>query len=150
MSNPFYTRLFSAVPQTFARSSAVNGEFARIELAMDAVNARFLAIDSYNTEVVAARQSQASLLANLQRYVSTFAPAPGNVAMGGNRITGAGDALNSQDYATLAQLNAAAFGAALPAQPLDRSGFGMTTRNGEASWSLSTAEALALLALGIR
>jgi len=70
--------------------------------------------EATSSEVLAARQSQASLLVNLQRYVSTFAAMVGDIDAGGFKVENAADAVNPQDYVTLAQLMAASFDGLLP------------------------------------
>ena len=109
----FYTRLFSALPLTFARSKPLMAEFDRIQAGFTAVETGDLAANS--AEIAAARQGQASLVLNLGRFLSIFAPAAGSADMGGNRIRNAADAALSTDYTTLQQVQAMAFSAALPA-----------------------------------
>ena len=149
MSNPFYERLYDVLPLSFARSAAVEAEFERIEQGFDSASARFSLEDAYNNELVAARQGQASLLENIQRYLSTSTPATASLNMGGFSVTNAGAAQASTDLVTFAQLVAATTPGNLPAAPSDTFGLSLTNREGTASYSLSTADALALSAMGI-
>lgn len=57
----------------------------------------------------------------------------GAIAMGGNKISGAGNATNAQDLVTLFQLTATAFNSALPSQA-GNSGKYVTTDGVNASW----------------
>ena len=84
--NPYYTHS-SALPanQTRGTSSSMRTEFDTVAAGFDGVSTD---ITSLNTEIVAARQGQASLLLNLSRYVSTISGMPGNIAANGFRITG--------------------------------------------------------------
>lgn len=66
--NDYYNRLFDVLPQTFARSGAVEAEFLRIEQGFDAVQPHL-------QELTAARQGQASLLANMLLKAPLASPA---------------------------------------------------------------------------
>lgn len=111
MSNPYYVRLFDVSPLTFARSGGVEAEFERVEQGFDAIDA---ALAPSLTEVSAARQGQASLLLNLQRYVSTFAPAPGNVDMGGYLMRNGGAPVLAGDLTTKAYVDGVVISASAP------------------------------------
>lgn len=75
MSNPFYNKGFDVLYGSSNRSDALEGEFLALDQGFDSINARFAAIDPYNTELVAARQGQASLVLNLARYALLSSPA---------------------------------------------------------------------------
>jgi len=89
--------------------------------------------EATSAEVLAARQSQASLLANLQRFVNTFAAMTGNVDVGGHLFKNAADAVDPQDYVTLQQLLNASFAGTLPGQP-GNAGKLLRTNGASASW----------------
>jgi hypothetical protein len=74
MTNPFYNKGFDVLQGSSNRSDALEGEFQAVEQGFDAINSQFAAIDAYSTELVAARQGQASLLANLLRYAPLSSP----------------------------------------------------------------------------
>lgn len=97
MSNPYYTRLFNPAPLTFARSGEVIAEYERVKQGFDALD---LNLAPSLVEVAAARQGQASLLLNLQRFITTFAPAPGNVDMGGYLLRNGGAPVLAGDMTT--------------------------------------------------
>lgn len=80
------------------------------------------AAESVATEVETARAAYGSLHARIAGEVAALNASKvntsgltGDLSAGGYRITGAGNAVNSQDYVTLAQLTAASMSAALPA-----------------------------------
>lgn len=79
----FYTNTLAAIPYTTIRAQMFVAEFDSVQSAFDQVKV-------YTDELTAARQGQASLLVNLQRYVGTAAPAPGNVDLGGNLMRNGG------------------------------------------------------------
>ena len=70
--NAYYNRLFDVNPLTFARSGGVEAEFLRIEQGFDGVES---ALTPTISEVVAARQGQASLLANMILRAPLASPA---------------------------------------------------------------------------
>jgi hypothetical protein len=144
--NDYYNRLFDVVPQTFARSGAVEAEFLRIEQGFDGLQA---VLAPASAELTAARQGQASLVLNLQRYLSTFAPAANHLSMGGFRVQNAGPAVSGGDLVTFTQLIAATTPGNPPAASSDTFGLSLTNREGTASYSLSTPDALALLGMGV-
>lgn len=90
--------------------------------------------EAAKAEVEAARQAQASLLANLQRFISTFAAAPGDVDLGGHRIGNAADGVSPTDYVTLQQLVTAALSGSIPGQAGNARKL-MGTNGLAASWS---------------
>ncbi|WP_396180057.1 hypothetical protein [Flavobacterium sp.] len=149
MTNPFYNKGFDVLQGSSNRSDALEGEFQAVEQGFEAVNARFAGIDPYNTELVAARQGQASLLLNLQRYLSTLAPATANLSMGGFRVENAGPAVAGSDLVTFTQLIAATTPGNPPAASSETFGLSLTNREGTASYSLSTPDALALMGMGV-
>lgn len=125
---PFYTRVFSALPLTFARANPLMAEFDRIQ-------AGFTAIESGPAaELTAARQGQGSLTLNLGRYLNTFSAWPGNVDAGGYRLTNVGAAVNNSDAVNLAQLQATAFATALPSQA-GQAGMFIKSNGVSAYWS---------------
>lgn len=103
----FYTNTLAAVPETLIRAQMFNAEFS-------AVQAGFAAVELVTDDVVASRQGQASLLLNLQRYVSTFAPAPGDVDMGGYLMRNGGAPLLAGDLATKAYVDSLVISASAP------------------------------------
>lgn len=107
MANPFYTFADLNVAFTLARSGNVDASLQAIEVAFDGVYA-------YTQELVAARQGQASVLANLGRYVSTVAPMPADLDGGGYRFKNAADATADTDLVTRRQLYSVAMSAAMP------------------------------------
>lgn len=124
---PFYIRIFSALPLTFARANPLMAEFDRIQAGFAAVESGAVA------EVTAARQGQASLVLNLARYANYYAPAVASLDMGGHRVINAADGNADGDYVTVRQLNAAVFSPALPAQT-SQAGKVIRTDGGSASW----------------
>lgn len=111
MSNPYYTRLFNPSPLTFARSGEVRAEYERVQQGFDGIDA---ALAPSLTEVSAARQGQVSLLDNLQRFVTTFAPATGNADLGGFAINNLAAPSALADAATKGYVDALVITAAAP------------------------------------
>lgn len=70
--NDYYNRLFDVLPQTFARSGGIEAEFLRIEQGFDGLQG---VLAPTTAEVTAARQGQASLLANLILRAPLASPA---------------------------------------------------------------------------
>ena len=112
MPNRYYNANLGAAALTLIRSSQLNGQFTSVGLGFDALQTDY---DATRAELLAARQGQATLSANLSRYLSTAAPAAGSMNMGGYRITGAADGVAASDYATVNQLTQASFSGVLPA-----------------------------------
>jgi hypothetical protein len=105
--NPFYERAFDVAPNTFARSAQVEAEFERIEQGFDGVK-------PFTDDITAARQGQASLLLNLQRYLSTFAPSTASLDMGGFLVRNVGAPLLGGDLATKAYVDSLVITATAP------------------------------------
>lgn len=124
---PFYTRVFSALPLTFARSNPLMAEFDRIQAGFAAVEVGTVA------EVTAARQGQGSLVLNMGRYVSTFSPAAGSVDLNSFRVRNAADGEADGDYVTVRQFNAQILAATLPTQA-GQEGATIITDGATASW----------------
>lgn len=103
----FYTNTLAAVPETLIRAQMFNSQFSAVE-------SGFAAVELVTDDVVASRQGQASLLVNLQRYVSTFAPAPGNVDMGGNLLRNGGAPVLAGDLTTKAYVDGLVISASAP------------------------------------
>lgn len=104
----FVTRLARL---TVGRAEAVNALF-------DGVSSGFATVDTQIT-------------GKLDKAGGTMT---GPIAMGGNKVTGAGDPTSPQDLVTLAKLTATAFSSALPSQTGNGGKF-VTTDGTSASWS---------------
>ena len=92
---------YSLVDGVTLTASIWNGVFAAVMAGFDAVQ----------TDVDAVRSEANADKANQVRYAGLT----GNLPAAGYRVTGAGNAVNPQDYVTLAQLTAASMSSALPA-----------------------------------
>lgn len=158
--NPFYERQFDVNPQTFARSLQVEAEFTRIEQGFDGVKTRLDSADAVgtalNAEIVAARQGQASLVLNLARYLSTFAPATGNADLGGFLVRNSASPLLASDLANKqyvddvrAYATGLSFASALPGQSPAVAGLSVVTDGATASWGLPHFAHIALLSAGV-
>ena len=145
MSNPHYTRAWDVLEGSSNRSDGLEAEFLAIEAGFDSVEAQLAASDAAEAatqaEVTAARQGQASLAANLTRYLSTFAAATGNLDMGGFRVRNvptpllAGDLPNKQYVDDVrAYATGLSFASALPGQA-GQAGKFVKTDGGTASWA---------------
>lgn len=86
MSNPYYNSTFTAAPLTLIRSATANAQFSLIAAGFDAVYAVTLPM---NTEVVAAREGQASLLLNIQRRITASVGLTQDLNCNGFKLTGA-------------------------------------------------------------
>lgn len=101
-------------------------------------------LDPYIDELVAAREGQASLLANNLRYIKNAAGLTQDMPANGFRITGLPTPVAAGDAATKAFTESLAFSSALPAQA-GNVGKEITTNGATASWGITTPGALAVL-----
>jgi hypothetical protein len=154
--NPHYERAFDVAPSSFARSAQVEAEYERVEQGFDSVESRLSIGDVYDLELVAARDGQASLLLNLQRYVSTFAPASASVDIGGFLVRNSSSPLLAGDLANKAYVDdvrayatGLSFASALPGQNAGVAGLPVVTDGATASWGLPHFAHIALLNAGI-
>lgn len=141
MSNPYYIRSFTAVPLNAIKSAPQNDEFERVEDGFDAVSVAIAALDS---EVLAARQNQPSLLVNLLRYVNGVSGLTQALQLNGYRVTGAVSPLSNDELASKGYVDAQAFSPALPGQA-GQAGKEVTTDGTNATWGLTGPGALAIL-----
>ena len=93
----FYTRVFNALPLSFARAAPLKAEFDRIAQGFAAAEVKY---DATHAAEIAAREGQASLLDNLKRVLATFRPATGHMDMGGFRLRNLGNPELGSDAAT--------------------------------------------------
>lgn len=90
-------------------------------------------LEPYIEEVEDARQGQASVAANFDRYILASAGLTAVLQANSFKITGAADASADSDYVTLRQLIATAFAPALPGQAGNARKF-IRTDGTSASW----------------
>ena len=103
-----------------------------------------VAVAGYLTELENARQGQASLLVNLQRYIVANTGLAANLPAGGFKITNLGTPTATTDAATKSYADGLSFAAALPAQA-GSAGLEITTDGTTASWGVTAFGALATL-----
>jgi hypothetical protein len=139
--NRYYNAGLNATTLSLIRSQQLNGQFASVAQGFDALQTDF---DATTAEVVAARQGQVSLSANLGRYLMPAVGLTSPLAANNYRITGLAAPTQSSDAATKGYADALAFASALPAQS-GNSGLEVTTDGTTASWGLSGPGALAVL-----
>lgn len=101
-------------------------------------------LDPYIDELVAAREGQASLLANNLRYVKNAAGLTQDLPANGFRITGLPVPVAASEPATKSFAEGLAFSSALPAQA-GNVGKEITTDGANASWGITSPGALAVL-----
>ena len=119
MSNRYCSYSYATVDGVTLTAAMWNGAFAAMLAGFDAVQAD---VDGDK--------------ANQVRYSGLTA----NYNAAGFRVTGAGNAVNPQDYVTLAQLTATAFSPALPTQS-GNAGRAVRTTGTSAYWATDSASA---------
>ena len=139
MSNIYFDwRIYAGrlIRKTVAKAADIN-------TALDLVSVGF---DAVGTEIVPARQGQANLLANFQRYIVALTGLTMGLPANGFRITGlpspvAGDEPATKTYADAIKTYAdgLVFAAVLPAQT-GNSGKFIKTDGATASWAYATTE----------
>lgn len=90
-------------------------------------------LDPYIDELIAARQGQANLDDNLDRYVLRAGTLAANLDFGGFRAVNGGVPVNPGDYTTKAFVESLAFGSALP-NIAGSDGKSLFVRGGVADW----------------
>ena len=128
----FYTRVFNAIPLSFARVAPLKAEFDRIAQGFTAAADKY---DGPAADVVAAREGQASLLASLGRYLSTLRPATGSVDMGGHRLRNVAAPELGGDVATRDYVQGAIMAPALPGAAEHRGKIARAMESGLPGWS---------------
>lgn len=98
----------------------------------------------FANEIEAAREGQASLMANNLRYIKSAAGLTQALPANGWRITGLLAPVAASEPATKAYADALAFATVLPAQA-GSSGLEITTNGTTASWGLTGPGAIAIL-----
>ena len=140
MPNPFFTYGGSIQPFQRAKSISVAGELLAVQAGFDGVQA-------YSSELVAARQGQLSLLANLGRYVTTANPVSGDVDFGGFLVRNVSSPLLSGDAANKSYVDGMTLTNITPTVA-GNSGKELTNNGSVAAWGLSVAGAISLMNSG--